>query len=101
MFVPAAMCMALGYVDCTVPALGVILLTVGVSFTGCIYGSGFVMNHLDIAPLYAGILFGISNTAGTVSGFMAPYVVGQITASVSTIYSFSNWHAYREQGLLY
>ena len=76
------MCSALGYIDCTMPALGVFCLTVGVAFIGCCYGAGIIVNHLDIAPRYAGILFGISNTAGTIPGFMAPFLVGQVTQNV-------------------
>ena len=29
---------------------------------------GFSVNHMDIAPRHAGILMGISNTAGTLAG---------------------------------
>lgn len=37
------------------------------------------MNHLDIAPRYAGILMGISNGVGTLSGFLCPIVVERLT----------------------
>ena len=33
---------------------------------------GFSVNHMDIAPKYAGPLMGISNTAGTLAG-LAPF----------------------------
>ena len=29
---------------------------------------GFSVNHMDIAPRYAGIVMGFSNTAGTLAG---------------------------------
>ena len=38
--------------------------------------SGFVPNHLDIAPRYADILMGITNTAGTIPGIIGVYVTG-------------------------
>ena len=39
---------------------------------------------MDIAPPFAGILFGISNTAAAIPGVISPYIVGVITADVST-----------------
>jgi len=38
--------------------------------------AGFGVNHLDIAPLYAPILMGISNTVGTLPGIMSPTLTG-------------------------
>lgn len=61
--------------------LAIALLTLGVSLSGFQY-SGFLINHMDIAPAYAGILFGISNAAGAVTGFISPAVVGLITEKV-------------------
>jgi ACS family sodium-dependent inorganic phosphate cotransporter-like MFS transporter 5 len=43
--------------------------------------SGWLVNHLDIAPPYAGLLMGISNTFGTVPGFVAPQVTDMITTA--------------------
>jgi len=39
----------------------------------------------DIAPAYAGIVFGISNTFATIPGIISPYVVGALTEKVSLI----------------
>ena len=36
----------------------------------------------DIAPAYAGIIFGISNTFATLPGILSPYVVGALTERV-------------------
>lgn len=55
--------------------LTVTLLTVAVGMNGAIYG-GYVVNHVDIAPNYAGILMGITNTFANLMGFAAPYVAG-------------------------
>lgn len=38
--------------------------------------SGFLPNHLDIAPRYADVLMGITNTAGTVPGIFAVAITG-------------------------
>ena len=40
--------------------------------------AGFLVNHLDIGPRYAGILMGIANTAGTIPGILAPAITGFI-----------------------
>ena len=45
--------------------------------------AGFLSNHLDIAPNYAGILMGITNTAGTIPGIIAPLVARLIASAVS------------------
>jgi ACS family sodium-dependent inorganic phosphate cotransporter len=39
---------------------------------------GFAVNHMDIAPRYAGTLMGITNTAGTIPGIIGVYVSGLI-----------------------
>ncbi|XP_041369663.1 sialin-like [Gigantopelta aegis] len=82
-FVPAIMLIGLGYVDCTQPVTGVVLLMIGVCLTGFCYG-GFIVNHIDIAPAYAGILFGITNSIAAVTGFISPVVVGVITSKRQT-----------------
>ncbi|KAJ6643258.1 Sialin [Pseudolycoriella hygida] len=55
----------------------VVLLTIGVGI-GAFSLSGFTVNHLDIAPSYASILMGISNTFGTVPGIVSPLLSGYI-----------------------
>ncbi|GAB6024779.1 hypothetical protein CHUAL_009905 [Chamberlinius hualienensis] len=43
------------------------------------YSGGFFYNHVDLSPKHAGILMGITNTFGTMSGIIAPTIVGQLT----------------------
>lgn len=40
--------------------------------------AGFAVNHMDIAPRYAGIVMGVSNTAGTVAGIVGVPATGLI-----------------------
>ena len=61
--------------------LAVTLLSIGNGFTGLL-STGPFMNPHDIAPAYAGTIFGISNTFGTVPGIVAPYVVAVMTKGV-------------------
>ena len=62
-----------------------ISLSAAVGFSGFAI-SGFNVNHLDIAPRFASILMGLSNSAGTVSGMIGPYVVGDITSGFDKMY---------------
>jgi hypothetical protein len=54
--------------------MAIVLLCISVGFAGFPL-SGFNVNHLDLAPKYAGVLMGITNTFATIPGFLAPQVV--------------------------
>eukprot|EP00794_Sanderia_malayensis_P011353 gene11353-12537_t len=58
--------------------IAVLELTLAVGFSG-LSRSGFMVNHLDIAPRYAGLLYGITNCLGTIPGILSPPIVGIIT----------------------
>jgi MFS transporter, ACS family, solute carrier family 17 (sodium-dependent inorganic phosphate cotransporter), other len=62
------------------PTYSVVLLTIGVGI-GAFTLSGFTVNHLDIAPNYASILFGISNSFGSIPGIVSPLLTGYIVTS--------------------
>ena len=72
----AAVCLAR---TCTSNRAASIRDDVVACFGGGITMSGYNINHLDIAPKYAGVLMGISNTAGTIPGFAGPAIVGWLT----------------------
>lgn len=40
--------------------------------------AGFAVNHMDVAPRYAGIVMGISNTAGTLAGIVGVDLTGRL-----------------------
>jgi len=82
MFGAGVFLIGLSYLDCTQTALAVVLLVLAVSMSGFVY-SGYFVNHMDIAPQYAGTLMGISNGIAAISGFIAPYVASRVTESVS------------------
>ena len=44
--------------------------------------AGSTVNHLDIAPKYAGILVGIASTIATIPGFVGPNVAKFIAKRV-------------------
>ena len=85
LLVPALSCLALGFVDCHTTVWAIVILVIGVSGMGFQYGGGFVLNHVDIAPKYAALLFGMSNTVATIPGFVAPIVIGALTPNVSEL----------------
>ncbi|RAL45858.1 hypothetical protein DM860_006012 [Cuscuta australis] len=46
--------------------------------------AGFAINHMDIAPRYAGILMGVSNTAGTLAGIVGVDLTGRLLESAKS-----------------
>ena len=90
MFIPMIISILLGFIDCTQPMLSVLLLTMGVGMIGCVVGSGFVVNINDIGGQnYSGVLYGISNTFGTLPGIIAPYFVGLMTPQVRLSHKYA------------
>jgi ACS family sodium-dependent inorganic phosphate cotransporter-like MFS transporter 5 len=74
------------FVTCSYKMFGVGLLTLGLAFTGCGYGAGFLVNYNDISGPFSGIVFGIGNTLATFPGIVAPYLVKIITKNVIKTY---------------
>lgn len=79
LILPASAVAALCFVDCSTPYVGVALLTVGLATTGAGYGAGFMVNYNDVGGPFAGLIFGMVNTFGTMPGFIAPSLVGALT----------------------
>ncbi len=44
-----------------------------------------MVNYNDIAGQYAGLVFGMANTFGTMPGFIAPSLVGFLTPRVNSL----------------
>jgi len=76
--VPACLMVATSYVGCEDTALAVVLFSLALGISA-LNMSSYNVNHLDIAPRYAGVLMGITNSAGTIPGMVGPYVVGYLT----------------------
>lgn len=85
---PMCLLIALGYMRKEQDTLAVVLLVLTVALTAAAQ-VGFLVNHIDIAPNYAGILMGICNTFANCMALVAPLLKGAIvTDSVS--YTFYN-----------
>lgn len=68
--------LAAGYAKTATVA--VTCMCIGVASSGLMH-SGYNVNMLDIAPRYACVIMGLTNTVGTVTGFLSPMMVGYIT----------------------
>ena len=79
--ISATALVGVGYVDGPYAhTLSIVLLTISVGGAGMTQ-AGFMVNHLDLAPKYAGVLLGITNSFGTIPGFFAPQVTDMITTA--------------------
>lgn len=55
----------------------IVCITLSVTF-GAFAMNGYIPNALDIAPQFASIIMGFSNTFGTLSGIVSPILTGYI-----------------------
>ena len=76
-FFPGLFLILAGYSECD-STLAVSFIAIGMFFFGAHYSACYC-NNLDIAPQFAGVVFGISNTVATTSGIISPIIVDQIT----------------------
>lgn len=64
-----------------------VLLAVAGAFGGAVY-AGNQMNHIALSPKFAGTMYGITNAAANMCGFLAPYVIGlMIEGRVNIIFN--------------
>ncbi|XP_071038087.1 putative inorganic phosphate cotransporter isoform X2 [Parasteatoda tepidariorum] len=85
-FGPGLCAVAIGLIGCH-PIIIIILFSLSYALNGLVY-SGFMVNHVDMSPRFAGTLFGITNAIATLPGFMAPAFDGYILKSGQTL---GNW----------
>lgn len=68
------------------PFYSVLFITIGAAL-GAFSMNGHAVNHLDIAPQYASVLMGISNTFGSMPGIISPLLTGFIVQNEVSLYS--------------
>jgi ACS family sodium-dependent inorganic phosphate cotransporter-like MFS transporter 5 len=85
---PAVCLVGTGYIECDAPA-AVTLIVIAVGLSG-LSMAGWGVNHLDLAPAYAGTLMGITNMVATIPGFLGPSVVGAFTYKNQTRQAWRN-----------
>ena len=74
------------------PDTGLMFATLTLFFHGIARG-GFSVNHMDVAPRYAGVVMGMSNTCGTIAGIVGVSVTGMILDSFGGGENRSGWSA--------
>lgn len=74
--VPSLGILGVAYVGCDKVAAQLLLALPG-ALAGAVY-AGNQMNHIALSPKYAGTMYGITNAAANMCGFLAPYVIGLI-----------------------
>ncbi|GFG31354.1 hypothetical protein Cfor_10536, partial [Coptotermes formosanus] len=80
--IPAVCLVAVSFLQCQ-EGLIFALMGIGTTLMGGMF-SGFLSNHIDIAPRFAGTLMGITNTVATIPGIIVPIIVGQLTKTNHT-----------------
>ncbi|CAI7770412.1 unnamed protein product [Closterium sp. NIES-53] len=83
---------------CLMPVLSSVtgaILCSTITLGACAFArAGFSVNHMDIAPRYAGPVMGISNTAGTLAGIVGVAATGLILQAWATDIEFGWWVAF-------
>lgn len=74
--IPSLGLLGVAYMGCDRIAVQLLLALPG-AFAGAVY-AGNQMNHIALSPKYAGTMYGITNAAANMCGFLAPYVIGMI-----------------------
>ncbi|XP_030040391.2 sialin isoform X1 [Manduca sexta] len=83
---PGVLLVMLVYAGCST-ALSVTLITMSMGFNGAATLTN-LQNHQDLAPNYAGTLYGIANCVGSTAGFFTPMITAYFTRNGS---GFENW----------
>ncbi|XP_060523249.1 sialin [Cylas formicarius] len=81
--IPSLGLLGVAYVGCDKLAVQLLLAITG-AFGGATY-AGNQMNHIALSPKYAGTMYGITNAASNMCGFIAPYVIGLIIEGRETL----------------
>lgn len=83
-WIPMLALIGLGFVTKDHPhiAIGLLILAVGANAAAHL---GFQVNHIDLAPNYAGTLMGITNGIANIISIIAPLMVGVIVTEESNL----------------
>uniref|UniRef100_A0A1A9WGM3 Putative inorganic phosphate cotransporter n=1 Tax=Glossina brevipalpis TaxID=37001 RepID=A0A1A9WGM3_9MUSC len=74
---PMACLIALGYINQNAITLSIVLLTIGIGFNAASF-CGYLVNHMDLSPNFAGTLMGVTNGISNLLSIFAPLVAGSI-----------------------
>lgn len=66
------------------PTQAIAMLTIAIGMNGCTY-CGYMVNHMDLSPNFAGSLMGLTNTLANTMSILGPITVGLILTDDSDI----------------
>merc|ERR1711874_291682 len=75
-YIPALLLILMSHSGCMVPAI-LCLLIAAVTANGSAR-FGYLVNHIDLSPNFAGTLIGITNCLANITGFVSPTMTGYI-----------------------
>lgn len=78
---PAISLAITGFLSCTNIEFGIALITVGQTFGEFAFMGGYMLSIFELAPKYAGVIIGITNTFGVLPGFLCPLLVSFATSN--------------------
>ncbi|KAL4223030.1 hypothetical protein ACF0H5_016508 [Mactra antiquata] len=68
-----------GFLSCHQREIAILCLCLCTLFEAVAVSGGYTPNSVDIAPRYASVVFGISNTLASIPGIISPIIVAEIT----------------------
>lgn len=74
LFIPAVALISMSFMDKDHAIAAVCLLVVAVGFNSAVY-SGYNVNHIDLSPVHAGTLMGLTNSISNLFSLVSPLVV--------------------------
>ncbi|XP_022823009.1 uncharacterized transporter slc-17.2-like isoform X1 [Spodoptera litura] len=84
--IPGLLLFALGYAGCRpMLSVGLISFSLGLNGAACLTN---LVNHQDLAPNFAGTLYGLANGVGNTAGFITPLVTAYFTRDGN---GFAQW----------
>ncbi|KAK7872936.1 hypothetical protein R5R35_004255 [Gryllus longicercus] len=85
--IPCGCMIGISFIGCDAEA-GTALIIVAVTACGGMF-VGFLSNHIDLAPNFAGRLMAITNTIATIPGILMPILIGVLTEGQETLARWS------------
>lgn len=79
-WIPMACLIGMSYMTSEKSVEAITLLTIGVGFNSAAF-CGYLVNHMDLSPNFAGPMMSISNGFGNLLSLFAPLVVGAVVVN--------------------
>jgi cyanate permease len=77
---PALALLGLNFINTNDSTTAMVLLTLAVGLSSAAF-VGFLLNHIDLSPNYAGTMMGITSCIANIMSVVAPMLVGLIVTN--------------------